>query len=141
MRFGSGVRSRPWRVLLVDDDAESREMYAECLTEFEVCQADNGAVAIGAAIQSKPDVIIMDLQMPVMDGLEAIARLKADERTQGIPIAVLSGDSVAEHAKAKRAGCAVCLVKPCCPEELANVIRALADPCSLELPPRGSVRG
>jgi CheY-like chemotaxis protein len=118
---------RPWRVLLVDDDVDIREMCAEYLTTagYEVLQAENGAEAIDVAIDREPDVIVMDVEMPVMDGLEAIQRLGADARTHAIPVVVLSANGVVEHAKAERVGCTVCLVKPCDPYDLEGILRTL----------------
>jgi CheY-like chemotaxis protein len=120
---------RPWRVLLVDDDVDIREMCAEYLTTagYEVLQAENGAEAIDVAIDREPDVIVMDIEMPVMDGLEAVLRLGADGRTHAIPIIVLSANGVVEHAKAERVGCTVCLVKPCDPYDLEGIIRTLVE--------------
>src|ERR1700679_3578070 len=99
----SGVVRRAWRVLLVDDQVEAREICAEYLTAtgYEVLQAENGARAIDVAIARKPDVIVMDIEMPVMDGLEATRRLGADPRTHAIPVIVLSANAVVEHARAE----------------------------------------
>jgi CheY-like chemotaxis protein len=120
---------RPWRVLLVDDDVDIREMCAEYMTTagYEVLQAENGAEAIEVAIDRVPDVIVMDVEMPVMDGLEAVLRLEADPRTHGIPVIVLSANGVVEHAKAERVGCKVCLVKPCDPYDLEGIIRTVVE--------------
>jgi two-component system, cell cycle response regulator DivK len=120
---------RSWRVLLVDDEVDVREMCAEYLTTagYEVLQAENGAEAIDVAIGRKPDVIVMDVEMPVMDGLQATQRLGADARTHGIPVIVLSANGVVEHAKAERLGCKVCLVKPCDPYDLEGIIRTLVE--------------
>jgi CheY-like chemotaxis protein len=120
---------RPWRVLLVDDDVDIREMCAEYLTTggYEVLQAENGAEAIDVAIDREPDVIVMDVEMPVMDGLEAVLRLEADARTHAIPVIVLSANGVVAHARAARVGCTVCLVKPCDPYDLEGIIRTLVE--------------
>ena len=70
-------------VLVVDDYPDAREMYTEYLeyTGFEVVQAANGREALKQAIEARPDIILMDLSLPVMDGWEATRRLKADART------------------------------------------------------------
>ncbi len=88
----------PRRVLLVDDEVDLREMCTEYLTTagYEVLQAANGAEAIDIAIARRPDVIVMDIEMPVMDGLEAAQRLAADARTYAIPVIMLSAYRVAE---------------------------------------------
>jgi two-component system, OmpR family, response regulator RpaA len=117
-------------VLVVDDDPDSREVVAECLrlAGFDVSEAENGLDGIARAISRKPDLILMDLEMPQMGGLEAIRRLKLDARTCAIPIVVFSANRVNDHAKAQRAGCAASLVKPCDPSVLARTLRALLEP-------------
>jgi CheY-like chemotaxis protein len=139
---GSGVMQRPLRVLLVDDDRDGREMYAEFLKidGFEVLEADNGAEGIDVAVQRKPDLIVMDLEMPIMGGIEAIERLRVDGRTRAIPVIVLSANGIFDHALAERAGCNTCLVKPCVPEDLEGTIRSLVD-VSGQAAPRESVPG
>jgi CheY-like chemotaxis protein len=125
---------RPRRVLLADDNDDMREMCADYLATagYEVLQAENGVEAIDAAIHRKPDLIVMDLEMPVMGGLEAIRRLSVDARTRAIPVMVLSADGCVGHARAKRVGCNTCLVKPCDPDDLEGIIRALIDARRLE---------
>jgi CheY-like chemotaxis protein len=100
-------------------------MCAEYLTiaGYEVLQAENGAEAIDVAIGRAPDVIVMDVEMPRMDGLEAIRRLRADARTLATPVIVLSANALAKHAMAERLGCKICLVKPCDPDDLEGTIR------------------
>ena len=118
---------RPIVVLIVDDAADNREMFAEYLALEGIgsVNAENGAVGVSMARGCLPDLILMDLTMPVMGGLEAIAQLKADARTRDIPVVVLSGDGVLEHAKALSAGCSACLSKPCLPEDLAGVVSSI----------------
>jgi DNA-binding response OmpR family regulator len=120
---------RPPRVLLVDDDDDGRELCAEYLgaAGFEVLQAENGAKGVETAVRRRPDLVVMDLEMPVMDGLEAIRRLRGDASMRAVPVVVLSANGDVEHAEVKRAGCDVCLVKPCNPDDLEGVIRALLD--------------
>jgi two-component system cell cycle response regulator DivK len=84
------------RVLLVDDYADAREMYSEYLEfcGFDVVEAGNGIEALQRAAEEAPDIILMDLSLPVMDGWEATRRLKADERTaHGTPAATRSSPS------------------------------------------------
>jgi two-component system cell cycle response regulator DivK len=117
------------RVLLVDDYADSREMYAAAFktSRFEVIQAANGLEAIQRALESAPDIILMDLSLPVMDGWETTARLKADARTAAIPVVALSGHAVAQWSeRARQAGFASFLTKPCLPDTLeAEILRVL----------------
>ena len=85
------------RVMVVDDYPDAREMYSEYLEYcgFEVVQAANGMEALQRAIETQPDIILMDLSLPVMDGWEATRRLKADKRTVTIPVVALTGHALA----------------------------------------------
>ena len=125
---------RPLSVLLVDDDGDGRELCAEYLAGagFEVLQAENGAEAIETATWRRPDLVVMDLEMPVMVDSRPTKRLRCDPRTCAIPVIVLSANGDVNHAKAERAGCDTCLVKPCDADELEGVIRALLDTNRLE---------
>jgi two-component system cell cycle response regulator DivK len=117
-------------VLVVDDFADNREMYSEYLSfsGYEVIEARNGKEAIDAAQQRLPDIIIMDLSLPVMDGWEATRRLKADDRTRRIPVVALTGHALAGHSKgAKEAGCDSFLAKPCLPDQLVAEIRRMLE--------------
>ena len=113
-------------VLVVDDFADAREMYGEYLKfcGFRVAEAQNGVEAIDKAKRLKPDLILMDLSMPVVDGWEATRRLKADASTKAIPVVALTGHAMAGHSEsAKSAGCDVVITKPCLPHDLIQEIR------------------
>jgi CheY-like chemotaxis protein len=113
-------------VLLVDDFEDNRAMYAQFLTfsGFRVAEAQNGREALDRAAQLMPDLIVMDLSLPVMDGWEATRRLKGDPRTRGIPIIALTGHALGRHSEgAKDAGCDGFITKPCLPEDLLAEIR------------------
>jgi two-component system cell cycle response regulator DivK len=120
------------RVLLVDDYPDAREMYTEYLefSGFQVVEAANGMEALQRALDANPDIILMDLSLPVMDGWEATRRLKADQRTAHIPIVALTGHALAGISEgAKRAGCDAFVTKPCLPEDLVKEIkRVLGEP-------------
>ena len=114
------------RVLLVDDYSDAREMYGEYLeySGYDVIEAANGIEALKRAVDDKPDIILMDLSLPVMDGWEATRRLKADERTAGIPVVALTGHALAGISDgAKQAGCDSFVTKPCLPEDLVLEIK------------------
>jgi CheY-like chemotaxis protein len=118
------------RVLLVDDYPDAREMYSEYLTfsGFDVIEATNGQEALQHAVESSPDIILMDLSLPVMDGWEATRRLKADRRTSGIPVVALTGHALAGISEgARRAGCDAFVTKPCLPEDLVKEIRKILE--------------
>ena len=115
-------------VLVVDDFEDNRSMYAAYLTYsgYDVLEAADGREAVEVASLKLPDVIVMDLSLPVMDGWEATRRLKADERTRHIPIIVLTGHAVAGQARdARKAGCDAFLAKPCLPEMLVEKVQEL----------------
>jgi CheY-like chemotaxis protein len=116
-------------ILLVDDVEDNREIYAQHLRfhGFRIDEAENGQTAISRAIAYRPAVIVMDLSMPRMDGLEACRRLKSDAATRDIPIIVLTGHAYAgNREEALAAGCDVFLIKPCLPDALqAEIERRL----------------
>ncbi len=124
------AKSERPRVLVVDDYPDAREMYTEYLeySGFEVVQAANGMEALQRALDSAPDIILMDLSLPVMDGWEATRRLKADQNTAGIPVVALTGHALAGISEgAKKAGCDSFVTKPCLPEDLVVEIRRVLD--------------
>ena len=129
MNGNIGSRRKPI-VLVVDDFADNREMYSEYLafSGYEVIEARNGKEALDAANDRLPDIIIMDLSLPVMDGWEATRRLKANEQTRRIPVVALTGHALAGHSKgAKEAGCDSFLAKPCLPDQLVAEIRRMLE--------------
>jgi CheY-like chemotaxis protein len=128
MKSADGTHDEP-RILVVDDYEDNRQMYAELLAYagYEVAEARDGAEAIAVAHRILPDLIIMDLSLPIIDGWEATRRLKAAERTRLIPVVALTGhapEGLAGHSEAARdAGCDAFLAKPCSPETLLEVVR------------------
>jgi len=121
-------RSAQPLVLVVDDFQDNREMYAEYLAYcgFRVIEAKNGKEAIEQAFAQSPNVIIMDLSLPVMDGWEATRRLKADGRTRSIPVIALTGHALQVHSKgALDAGCDAFVAKPCLPDQLVLEINRM----------------
>jgi len=118
-------------VLVVDDDRDARAMYGMYLRHVgcRVRTARDGQVAISKANDSPPDVIVMDLAMPRLDGWTASRWLKSSPATAHIPIIALSAASDARE-KARAAGCDGFLAKPCQPDLLWWEIRALLHPAS-----------
>ncbi len=115
------------RVLLVDDYPDAREMYSEYL-QFSGFEVVNGMEALQRAADEAPDIILMDLSLPVMDGWEATRRLKADPRTADIPVVALTGHALAGISEgARQAGCDAFVTKPCLPEDLVVEIRRVLD--------------
>jgi CheY-like chemotaxis protein len=120
-------RQRPL-VLVVEDYQDAREMYGEYLrfSGFDVIEAANGFEAIEKAVAQTPDIVLMDLALPKMDGWEATRRLKADARTKDIPIVALTGHALAGHAdSAQKAGCDSFVTKPCLPDALVAEIQRM----------------
>ncbi|MET0553237.1 MAG: response regulator [Vicinamibacteria bacterium] len=120
-----GKRQAPL-VLIVDDFEDNREMYAQYLRfhGYEIAEADNGQEALKQAAALRPDVIVMDLSLPGMDGWEATRRLKQEPLTRDIPVIALTGHALtgSEHT-AREAGCDRFLTKPCAPAVLGQEIR------------------
>ena len=118
-------RDRPL-VLLVEDQSELRHLYAQhlALSGFDVIEAENGADAIAHTTSHGPDVVLMDLSLPVVDGWEATRRLKSDQRTAHIPVVALTAhDGSGELQRATRAGCDWFVPKPCPPAALIVEVR------------------
>jgi two-component system, cell cycle response regulator DivK len=117
-------------VLLVDDNADTRQLHALYLGQegCETVEASNGFEAFDKALKRHPDVIVMDLRMPKLDGWETIRLLKNRGQTKEIPVVALTGDDNIEHLKlARNAGCQTVLLKPCTPADLhAAIVRLLA---------------
>ena len=93
---------------------------------YRVAEATNGEEAIEKTLELLPDIILMDLALPKMDGWEATRRLKADEQTRHIPIVALTGHALAGHAEgARQAGCDAFVTKPCLPDALVTEIERM----------------
>lgn len=115
-------------ILVVDDYEDAREMYAEYLrfSGFRVAEARNGNEALEQAFTLMPDLILMDLSLPGMDGWEATRQLKSDERTRQIPVVALTGHALAGASEgAKKAGCDSFVTKPCLPDDLVIEVRRM----------------
>jgi two-component system cell cycle response regulator DivK len=113
-------------VLIVEDETDLRNLYAQqlSLSGFDVLQAGNGQDAIATVSSQSPDVVVMDLSLPVIDGWEATRRLKADDRTAHIPVVALTGhDGSGELQRATTAGCDWFVPKPCPPDALITEVR------------------
>lgn len=123
-------KKRRGLILVVDDVADNRDIYTQYLVHvgFQVALAGDGQEALDRAHQLNPDLIVMDLSLPVMDGWEATRRLKQDGMTKHIPIIALTAhaqDAVA--ASASEAGCDRFVTKPCPPDELAREISQMLE--------------
>lgn len=113
-------------VLLVDDSAETRQMYAVRLRDegYEVLEAPDGEAGIRVASENHPDLIFMNMALPELDGWSAIALLKQNDRTAGIPIVALTGfDEQAARARAEEVGSDGFIGKPCEPSRLLEEVQ------------------
>lgn len=129
MSGGKRTASTPL-VLVVDDFQDNREMYAEFLrfSGLRVEEAVNGHEALDKAAALLPDLIVMDLSLPGIDGWEATRRLKREPATKHIPIIALTGHALAGYSEgARQAGCDAFVTKPCLPEDLLAEIRRILD--------------
>jgi CheY-like chemotaxis protein len=117
---------RALRVLFVEDDPASRSGYVAYLagSGYDVASAETGRQALALANTWGPDVIVLDLGLPDIDGWEVARQLKVDPGTAAIPIIALTGAGLAhERVSAMRAGCDRHLVKPCQPADVVDAIR------------------
>ncbi|MBL8115868.1 MAG: response regulator, partial [Acidobacteria bacterium] len=101
-----GVESRPGRVLVVDDDEAIRSMMRSMLDRegWQVAEAENGKGALARVKEAVPDVILLDLLMPEMDGFELVEMLKKDEASRNVPIVVLTSLSLSEEERERLNG-------------------------------------
>jgi CheY-like chemotaxis protein len=96
------------RVLIVEDNAENRDMLSRRLVRrgYAVAVAEDGHAGVAAARQTRPDLVLMDLSLPGLDGWEATRQLKADPETCAIPVIALTAHALADdRARALEAGC------------------------------------
>ncbi|MBK9942121.1 MAG: response regulator [Kouleothrix sp.] len=118
-------------VLIAEDDAMNREILARRLAHagFTTVLAANGAEALDLAVATLPDVIVMDMRMPVLDGLTATRRLKALPATRHIPIIVLTANAfIDDREAAQAAGCDDFETKPIDFRRLIAKLERLANP-------------
>ena len=129
-------------VLLAEDFEDTREVYAYYLRRegFTVHDLPDGARVFPLAVELEPDVVVLDLAMPGMDGYALAAELRAHPLTAQIPIVVLSAHAYPEdEQRAREAGAAAFLRKPCLPGDLAETIKRVSENCkrAFTTPPGG----
>jgi two-component system cell cycle response regulator DivK len=115
------------KILLVEDNPENRDMLSRRLIRkgFELCFAGDGATAVSNAALESPDLILMDLSLPVIDGWEATRRIKADPETSRIPIIALTAHAMSgDRERALSAGCNDYDTKPV---DLPRLLAKIAD--------------
>ena len=117
--------SRGQTLLLVEDNEDNRTIYCTVLRHhgYEVIEAQDGVRAVELARSEHPDLILMDISIPRMDGWEATRILRGDPRTQAIPIIALTAHALAsDREKAMEVGCDGYLAKPCEPRAVVAVV-------------------
>jgi two-component system, cell cycle response regulator DivK len=115
-------------VLIVDDYEDNRDMYSQYLqfTGMRVAEAANGKEALSKTAELMPDLIVMDLSLPGIDGWQATRILKQDPKTRDILVLALTGHALEGASQGARdAGCDAFLTKPCLPEDLHREIERM----------------
>ncbi len=114
------------RILVVEDQEDNRQIIRDMLsaTDYEIMEAESGEAALAAVAKQRPDLILMDIQMPIMDGYEVTRRIKADPALRSIPIIAVTAYTLGgEEQKARTAGCDEYVPKPYSPRQLLAKIR------------------
>ena len=116
------------RILLVDDHSPTRNMYSQALADqnYQTIHASNGEEAFASALQEQPDLILLDLMMPGIDGYETLAKFKGDPNTHSIKVIMLTAvDRPLERRLAREMGASGYLVKPVRLQDLEREIRTV----------------
>jgi len=116
------------RILVVEDTEDNRRIVRDLLSSagYDILEATDGEAGVAMARTHKPDLVLMDIQLPVIDGYEATRRIKADPALAHIPIlAVTSYALSGDEAKTRAAGCDGYIAKPFSPRELLGKVRGL----------------
>lgn len=113
-------------ILIVEDDPETRLFYSDVFVRdgFRTEEAHNGLQALEKALKSLPDLILTDIAVPGIDGIELCRRIRADERTRAIPLLAITGYGDRQYAdRALLAGADLALTKPCEAKRLLGAAR------------------
>jgi two-component system cell cycle response regulator DivK len=116
------------RILLIEDTEDNRRILRDLLSSvgFELIEAGDGESGVAMAAAEKPDLILMDMQLPIIDGYEATRRIKANPALKAVPvIAVTSYALAGDEEKARAAGCDAYVAKPYSPRQLLAKVREL----------------
>jgi two-component system, cell cycle response regulator DivK len=114
------------RILVVEDHEDNRQIVRDMLapTDYEIIEVENGEEALAAIAKQRPDLILMDVQLPIMDGYDATRRIKADPALRSIPIIAVTTYALSgEDKRARAAGCDDYVAKPYSPRQLLAKIR------------------
>jgi two-component system cell cycle response regulator DivK len=119
------------RILVVEDQEDNRQILRDLLTsaDFEVIEAVDGEAGLAAAASHRPDLVLMDIQLPGLDGYEATRRIKANSALRAIPVIAVTSYGLAGDAdKALAAGCDAYISKPYSPRQLLAKVREYLSP-------------
>src|SRR5438270_13446464 len=114
------------RILVVEDQEDNRQILRDLLANagYEMLEAEDGQQALVSIAKQRPDLILMDIQLPVLDGYEATRRIKADPDLKNIPIIVVTSYALSgDDGKAHAAGCDAYVTKPYSPRQLLAKIK------------------
>ncbi len=120
----------PPLILVAEDDPDTLDLVATVLElrGFRTATALDGSEAWSKAVTNRPDLVLTNVGLPVMDGFTLASRLRSDERTRGVPIVAVTGWVRKDlDARAREAGIERCLVKPVLPDALVRVIDGILD--------------
>ena len=116
------------RILVVEDQEDNRQILRDLLASagYAMSEAGDGEAGIAAAKAQRPDLILMDIQLPLLDGYEATRRIKADPDLRHIPIVAVTSYALSgDEEKARAAGCDAYIAKPFSPRQLLGKVREL----------------
>ena len=116
-------------ILYVEDNEMNRKIVRDLLkrTKYTLVEAHDGEAGVAKALEARPDLILMDIQLPKISGLDAIKRIRADAESASTPIIAITSFALSgDDQKAKEAGATAYLAKPYSPFELLEMIRKLA---------------
>lgn len=116
------------KILIIEDTEDNRQILRDLLgmAGYTLVEAGDGAEGVAKAAEHRPDLILMDIQMPVMDGYEATRRIKADPALKSIPVVAVTSYALAgDEAKTRAAGCDAYIAKPYSPRQMLAKVREI----------------
>lgn len=119
-----------FKVLIVEDNEKNLKLFRLIISSlgYEILTAGNGVEGVRVAKEARPDLILMDIQMPIMDGLSAIDLLKSDERTRNIPVMALTSYAMkGDRERFLEHGFADYIAKPVSKDSLINAVKKILE--------------